>query len=365
MNKKRQITIVDIAEAAGVSIATVSNVLNRRNVPMTPETIRKVEQSAEQLGYRRNVMAASLSRKKSFELGMLVPVFGGYHGRFAEEMQRMAHGYGYHLSVFSAAGFDPEIEKRHLDVLLQRRVDGLICHGLAMSQEATRHLVGEGTPLVLFNAWGWPTDIAVGAVNLDFVVGCDEAVRHLYDQGCRTIVYLAKTSLFATDQQRRIGFRNGLAKLPEPVPHDIVDSDELESIDQVLEHVVKVWDRRAPIGILGFDDMLTVSFMSAVMRQGYRVPEDFRIAGINNDPVTTVCHPMLTSLDIPYTLQAEMTMRLMLEALGDTEALKHVPAEAGGKVRREGHEIQIPLTLIARRSTEAPNEEDVFPPGVR
>ncbi|MED4600455.1 LacI family DNA-binding transcriptional regulator [Paenibacillus validus] len=353
MSKKRQITIVDIAEAAGVSIATVSNVLNRRNVPMTPETIRKVEQTAEQLGYRRNVMAASLSRKKSYELGMLVPVFGGYHGQFAEEMQRMAHGYGYHLSVFSAAGFDPEIEKRHLDVLLQRRVDGLICHGLAMSQEATRHLVGEGTPLVLFNAWGWPNDIAVGAVNLDFVDGCDEAVRHLYEQGCRTIVYLAKTSLYATDLQRRAGFRNGLSKLPEPVPYDMIDSDEVETIDQALEQVERLWNREAPVGILGFDDVISLAFMSAVQRRGYRVPEDFRIAGINNDPVTTVCHPMLTSLDIPYALQAEMTMMLMLEALGDTRALKQSPADEARKLKRIGHEIQIPLRLIARRSSIA------------
>jgi LacI family transcriptional regulator len=65
MSNNRLVTIVDIAAAAGVSIATVSNVLNRRKVPMSEETIRKVEKAAQELGYRRNVMAASLSRRKS------------------------------------------------------------------------------------------------------------------------------------------------------------------------------------------------------------------------------------------------------------------------------------------------------------
>ncbi|SDE04590.1 transcriptional regulator, LacI family [Paenibacillus sp. UNCCL117] len=354
MSKKRQVTIVDLAEAAGVSIATVSNVLNRRKVPMSSETIRKVEQAAEELGYRRNVMAASLSRKKSYELGMLVPSFAGYHGRFAEEMQRTAHAYGYHLSVFSAAGFDPEIEKRHLDVLLQRRVDGLICHGLAMSQEATRQLVGVGTPLVLFNAWGWPTDIAVGAVNLDFVVGCDEVVRHLYERGCRTICYLGKSSLYATDRQRRIGVRNGVQELPEPVASESFDADSFASIEAVLEQVeaVKARSGPGPVGVIGFDDIVTLSFMSAALRQGYRVPGDFLIAGINNDPVTSICYPDMTSLALPTAMQAEFVMLLMLQALDDTAALSRFPEDYLSKAAREGHEIQIPLRLVQRRSTE-------------
>ncbi|MEK8132414.1 LacI family DNA-binding transcriptional regulator [Paenibacillus filicis] len=353
MSRKRQVTIVDLAEAAGVSIATVSNVLNRRNVPMSSETIRKVEQAAEQLGYRRNVMAASLSRKKSYELGMLVPSFAGHHGRFAEEMQRMAHTYGYHLSVFSAAGFDPEIEKRHLDVLLQRRVDGLICHGLAMSQEATRQLVGVGTPLVLFNAWGWPTDIAVGAVNLDFVVGCDEVVNHLYEQGCRTICYIGKSSLYATDCQRRIGVQNGLNRLSEPVASVSFDADSFASIEELLDQLEAFRAESGPglVGVIGFDDVLTLSFMSAVLRRGYRVPEEFLIAGINNDPVTAICHPLLTSLALPADLQAEFVMLLMLQALEDNAALSRFPQEYLSKAEREGHEIQIPLQLVPRRST--------------
>jgi LacI family transcriptional regulator len=129
---------VDVAKEAGVSIATVSNVLNRRNVPLTEETIRKVEQAVQRLGYRRNVMAANLSSRKSNELGLIVPNFVGYYGRFAEELEQKFHRYGYHLSVFSSNGMNPDLERRHIELLLQRRADGLVCHGLAMSVESTR-----------------------------------------------------------------------------------------------------------------------------------------------------------------------------------------------------------------------------------
>ena len=78
---------------AGVSIATVSNVINRRKVPMSPETIRKVEEAVVQLGYRRNVMATNLSRRRSYELGLIIPHFGGYYGRFAEKLEQKVHQF--------------------------------------------------------------------------------------------------------------------------------------------------------------------------------------------------------------------------------------------------------------------------------
>ncbi|MCZ8516821.1 LacI family DNA-binding transcriptional regulator [Paenibacillus filicis] len=353
MSRNRQVTIVDIAQAAGVSIATVSNVLNRRNVPMAEETIRKVEEAAERLGYRRNVMAASLSRRKSYELGLLVPGFGGYYGLFAESMQRIAHQFGYHLSVFSSGGFDPEIEKRHLEVLLQRRVDGLVCHGLAMSQETTRQLVGDGTPLVLFNGWGWPSDLAVAAVNLDFAQGSREAVKYLYERGCKKLFYLARSGSHAIDEQRRIGFNLGVSELPSEVEAEILEYSDGKQ-QAALERLEAVASDEAPIGILAFDDFVALTFMSHVQRSGYRVPEHFRIIGINNDPISSHTYPALTTIEIPYDLQARLAIRVMMRQLGEDEKLIRLPDERGDELMGGGaHEIRIPLKLIPRRSTEA------------
>ncbi|NOU92782.1 LacI family DNA-binding transcriptional regulator [Paenibacillus sp. LMG 31456] len=353
MNKKRTVTIVDIAEAAAVSIATVSNVLNRRNVPIAEETIRKVEKAAEALGYRRNAMAANLSRRKSNELGLIVPGFIGYYGRFAEEMERTAHQHGYHLSVYSAGGFDSEVEKRHLDALLQRRVDGLFCHGLAMSPDTTRKIVGEGTPLVLFNGWNWPQDIAVGAVNLDFSEGCVEAVRHLYDQGCRSLFYLSSGRAHAINEQRVIGFNKGLIELEASVISEIIELG-LHEVHSIVRMTQEISGGSKPIGILAFDDLVALRFMSAVVEQGYRVPLDYKIVGINNDSVSSDCYPQLTTLDIPYNQQAQLMIALMLRQLGEAIEPSDCDSKSGGVILPkldDEHEVKIPLTLIPRMST--------------
>ncbi|WP_248927778.1 LacI family DNA-binding transcriptional regulator [Paenibacillus hamazuiensis] len=346
---KRSVTIVDIAEAAGVSIATVSNVLNRRNVPMTEETIRKVEQTAKELGYRRNAIAANLSRKKSYELGLIVPSFGAYYGRFAEAMEQAAHANGYHMSVFSAGGMNPDMEKRHLEVLLSRRVDGLFCHGLAMSPESTRAIVGDGTPLVLFNGWGWPEDIALGAVNLDFSGGCTEAVRHLADQGCRSLFYLSRRRALAINEQRLTGFREGVSLYAEPsqIPAAVLEiTPSPDSLEQAAAQIKdKVAENAGPVGVLAFDDSLALAFMSKLLADGTRVPEHVKIVGINNDPFSAACYPAITTLDIDYDRQAELAVRMMLDHLEANRAEADSPLKTGDR------EIRIPMKLIPRMSS--------------
>ncbi|WP_240419338.1 LacI family DNA-binding transcriptional regulator [Paenibacillus periandrae] len=350
MSKNRQITIVDIADAAGVSIATVSNVLNRRKVPMSEGTIRKVEKIAEELGYRRNVMAANLSRRKSFELGLMIPNYDAYYGRFAEEMERTAHRFGYHMSVFSAGGFDPDMEKRHLEVLLQRRVDGLFCHGLAMTPDTTRQIVGDGTPLVLFNAWNWPQDIAIHAVNLNFADGCVQAVHHLVEQGCEALVYLSSVRSKATNEQRLKGFLQGLTELnTQSVASGIVDLKD-RPMSELVKQTQEISGGKGPIGILAFDDLAALRFMSAVQEQGYRVPEQYKIFGINNDPVSSACYPPISTLDIPYSQQAQYAITLMLRQLGEEpDTDEGVPALPDSIE----HELRIPMAMLPRLSTSS------------
>lgn len=349
MNDSRPVTIIEVAKEAGVSTATVSNVLNRRNVPLSEETIRKVEGAAARLGYRRNGMAASLSRRKSNELGLLLPGFSGYYGEFADHMERTAHANGYQLLTFSTS-LDPNIEKRQLEMLLERRVDGIVCHGLAMKPDSIRALIGEGTPIVLFNAWEVPEGLGIGAVNLDLFRACMEAVRHLYEQGCRSFAYLGSPTPTATDRQRRSGFFAGIDKLPEG-----------KVLAQAIETTAADWMKlpgqaaanrheAAPVGILGFDDRVAFTFMSEVLRQGFAVPGEFRIVGINNEFVARSCHPGLTSIDIPYEEQVETVLRWLLLRLGEEESgnagdRRFEPPPHGCR------EINIPLRLVVRQSS--------------
>ncbi|NOU70559.1 LacI family DNA-binding transcriptional regulator [Paenibacillus sp. LMG 31458] len=350
MKRSKQPTIVDVASEAGVSIATVSNVLNRRKVPMSPETIRKVEEAVVQLGYRRNVMATNLSRRRSYELGLIIPHFGGYYGRFAEKLEQKVHSFGYHLSVFSAAGMDPVIEKRHLEHLLQRRVDGLVSHGLAMSMQSTQQLVGEGTPLVIFNGWGWPSDIVKLAVNLDFAKASTEAVQHFLAGGCRSIIYAGRRKGMGANEQRIQGFMEGLGDKAKSTVHALLDAGEL-GIEGTLEEALRISGEQRPIGIYTFNDALALELLAVCHERGIRVPEDVQLIGMDNELFSKSSFPSITSFDMPVELQTRLVAAFLMRQIGEDldeentqlldEYLPHI----------HGHELFIDLEMIVRKST--------------
>lgn len=337
MSKPKQVTIVEVAAAAGVSIATVSNVLNRGGIRSSKETIRKVEFVAEQLGYRRNTNAAGLSRSKTYEIGLILPALTNYYGQLAEHLQIEAHHAGYHLSVFSSGGFDPDIERRNLEVLLQRRVDGLICHGLAMGFESTRSIVNSGTPLVLINGWNWPEDIALGAVNLGFAEACKQSTRLLIDRGCGALCYVGSKGSKVIDEQRRNGFHAGILQYGSDVIQEIVDTKDLD-IEAFLQSLVL--RHSMPIGIVAFDDHVALRLLSAANKLRIDIPNQLQLIGINNDFIAKNSYPGITSWDIPYSYQAQMAINKLLHKFGHK-------AET-----TEDREIEVPLILIERETTK-------------
>jgi LacI family transcriptional regulator len=352
MSKNRQPTIVDVAQMAGVSIATVSNVLNRRNVPLTSDTIQKVEQAVKRLGYRRNVMAANLSSRKSRELGLIIPSFSGYFGRFAEELEQQFHLFGYHLSVFSSNGSNPDLERRHIELLLQRRVDGLVCHGLAMSIESTRQIVGEGTPLVIFNGWGWPSDVASLAVNLNFAEASSEAVKHLAERGCRSVYYVADTHSVGANAQRELGFRAGVKRYAPDTIHEILDAGEI-GIEACIDRMLKLSGQLRPIGIYAFSDILALRLLSACQARGLRVPEEIKIIGMDNELYSQISYPAITSFDMPVKRQAYLIACWLLQQLGEELETEALALLAGSNQTEDGgRAMDLPLTLIRRRSSE-------------
>ncbi|UKS27551.1 LacI family transcriptional regulator [Paenibacillus sp. HWE-109] len=352
MNKSKQPTIIDVASEAGVSIATVSNVINRRKVPMAQETIRKVEAAIVRLGYRRNVMATNLSRRRSYELGLIIPHFGGYYGRFAESLEQKVHRFGYHLSVFSAAGMDAEIEQRHLEHLLQRRVDGLVSHGLAMSMQSTQQLVGVGTPLVIFNGWGWPGDIVQLAVNLDFAKASVEAVQYFLRSGCQSVIYVGKRNGMGANEQRIQGFLAGLGDSAETTVHALLDVGEL-GIAGTLDEALRLSGERRPIGIYTFNDALALEILALCHERGIRVPEDVQLIGMDNELYSRASYPAITSFDMPVDLQTSLVAAFLMKQISEpldeeSTALleEHLP-------RVQGHELLIDLDMIVRKSSMA------------
>lgn len=336
MSKPKQVTIVDVAEAAGVSIATVSNVLNRGGIRSSKETIRKVEMAADELGYRRNIMAAGLSRKKTFEIGLIVPGFKSIYGTLAEHLQIESHKAGYYLTVFSSGGLQPDIERRHLEILLQRRVDGLICHGLAMGIQSTKSIVNQGTPMVLINGWSWPKDLAIGSVNMGFVEACEQSCKMLIDRECTVLCYVGHKGSKIIDERRRLGFEAGLRKYGSDVSYYYADIQDVHYEQFLLELMQRHAGR---IGIIAYDDHIALKLLSAANKLLIPIPERLMLIGYNNDYIAENSYPGISSWDIPYNDQARLVLRKLIGRL------------EGKPEEGEEREMEIPLTFIERETT--------------
>jgi LacI family transcriptional regulator len=245
---------------------------------------------------------------------------------------------------------NPEIERRHLELLLQRRVDGLVCHGLAMSMESTQHIVGEGTPLVIFNGWGWPSEVVKLAVNLDFAQASSEAVRHFRENGCRSIIYAGRSKGLGANEQRIQGFTAGIQDYARDCVHAILDAGEL-GVEETLDEALRLSGEQKPLGIYTFNDALALEILAVCHARGIRVPEDVQLIGMDNELYSKASFPSITSFDMPVELQTSLVSTFLMKQIGEKLSEESAELLDVHLARTKGHELIIDLEMIVRQST--------------
>ncbi|MNI24744.1 Catabolite control protein A [compost metagenome] len=221
-----------------------------------------------------------------------------------------------------------------------------------MSADSARLILQDGTPLVLFNAWNWPQDLAVGAVNPRFAQACRDAVHHLYERSCRAIYYVGSTQTRATGEERNRGYREGIAELQGLVGEGEFMTDQI-SISEVVKLLAERHQDDGPIGIVAFDDSIAFQFLSRLQELGYRAPQHFKIVGCNNEYLAKECFPALTTIGVPYELQARLAFRMLLQHMDPSKGLEQEYIEHFSfPLPKEQRSIDIPLQLIERLSTQ-------------
>jgi LacI family transcriptional regulator len=325
----RRVTIKDVAAAAGVSIGTASKALNG-NGKLRAETRNRVAQAAERLGFAPNTLAQALLAGRTFTVGLIT---SDSFGRFSIPVMLGAEdalGTGQ-ISVFMCdTRDDPERERRYIEMLSARRVDGLIVTGRRIEpRPAVR--VGHGIPVVY--AMTQPDD-GGAAVLPDDDGGGRTAVEHLLSIGRRRIAHITGPERFLAARLRARGFGAAL------------DAAGIEPCGAVrygewTEH----WGREAagqlladrPDAIFCGSDQIARGVADTLRAVGRRIPEDVALVGFDNwGPMALGALPPLTSID------------MCLEEVGRVAA-GHLLAAIGGEQRRGVHEV--PGRLVVREST--------------
>ena len=302
-------TLKDIAKEAGVSIMTVSRVINGHYSKVSAENIRRIQKIIEQCGYVPNLSARSPSSKYSRIIAMVLPGHGRslenpYNSALAGNIIEYAQCRGYYVMVHFTDDYD-EMAKR----LRTWRVDGAIFLGTYDRNLQLLQQLGE-TPLVFVD--NYATAHPFNNVGIDDYKGGALAARHFLEMGHRTFAFVAPALKWSTVIRRRLaGFSDTLAQVGHTLaPEHIIDTDETP------DPAAAICSLAQPVtAVLATADMLAVRLIDTLRARGLRVPEDYSFIGFDDLPIGRYITPRLTTVWQDIDQKAALASRMLFERI--------------------------------------------------
>lgn len=296
-------TMNDVAKAAGVSVASVSRVINNSGY-VSPELRARILNAMEELKYYPNAIARSLATKKTKTLGLLISnVMNPFFTAVVRGIEDSAHARGYNL-ILCNTDENPQKERNYLGVLCSRQVDGLIITPCEKNSEYIAALVEAGTHVVLL-------DRSMSNTNADYV-GIDNeaaayvATEHLLSLGNSRIGLVAGAPMVSTGRDRVAGYRRALADQGVDSDDNLVkftDFKEESGYEKTLE-LLSLHD--PPTAIFATNNLLTLGALRAVSALGLSIPGDVALVGFDDIPWGQFVSPPLTTVVQPaYRLGKE------------------------------------------------------------
>jgi LacI family transcriptional regulator len=319
---KAPVTIKDIAARAGVSISTVSRVVNQ-SVRVDPATELRVHEAITALGYRPNLLARSFRRKVTQTIGLLVPDNSNpYFAEIARVIEDAGFAEGYSV-ILCNSDLSPEKQAAYIEVLLAKQVDGIIMISTGLIPgEDTGHdiewIQRAGVPCVVIDRdLG---DAPVDQLMVDNHEGGYLAGRYLIELGHRSFACVVGPNDLTPSAGRISGFRRALDEAGIALPPEAVVrgngryNDGARAVDELLRRKVKC------SAILAFNDQMAIGVIGALQRAGRSVPGDVSVIGFDNIPYGAAVYPALTTIAQPITEMGQTGLRLLLERIRQPHA---------------------------------------------
>lgn len=330
-------TIRDVAKQAGVSVATVSRVLNGSG-PVSDHARQRVEDAATSLQYVPHGAARSLSTRRTTNIGVILPdLYGEFFSQLIRALDTATRTAGYHLLLSSSHADDTEVEVALR--AMRARVDGVIIMSPDIAPEAVSRVIPAGSPAVLVNT-AFRDREEFDTLNVDNRGGAYAMVSHFASLGHERVGLIGGRATNHDAQERRDGYRAALHDLGlEHRSEWEIESDFTKSGGyEAARALVALADR--PTALFAANDSMAIGAMSAIQELGLNVPGDVAVGGFDDIPIARYVTPALTSIRVDLTRLGERAVELLLQTLG-----------ANGS-RPPSHEL-VPTTLVVRRSCGA------------
>lgn len=301
-------TIRDVSKLAGVSVATVSRVLNRSGY-VHEETERKVLKAIKELNYTPNFVARSLTNKKTGTIGLMVPdITNPFFPELARAVEDVMQQYGY-TTILGNSDENPQKEKQYIQLLKQKYIDGVILASTALTAEEVHTFK---VPVVVL-------DRVVLSDNIPMVTsknreGAREATRFLLKQGCRKIAHLRGPVQLRIADERCHGYLDVVEKLEWFHPGLIVASNY--DMRQAMQATLELLKKHPDIdGIFAGNDIIAIGAMRAVQMLGISIPEEMAIIGYDGITMGEIVYPELTTMAQPIYEMGALAARMLIKMI--------------------------------------------------
>jgi LacI family transcriptional regulator len=308
--------MADVARLAGVSVATVSHVLNGTRA-VRQRTREQVLDAVRLANYSPNTLARSLATARTTTIGLVLSAISNpYFGDLLRSIENTAAAAGYTL-LLADPKEEPDYELTVVRRLQQRRVDGLLWAPSGEPTAALRYLTQHRLPTVLVDRL---IDAGLDQVGSDNVEPVAELVGHFVDRGHRRIALVAGHQGLATTVERRDGYLLGLRRAGLAAePGLIVDGNsETEAARRAVHRLLEL--DHPPTAIIAANNSMTIGALAALREAGLAVPADMALAGFDDFPWADLFSPGLTVIAQPFVEMGRRAVELLLARMADPTA---------------------------------------------
>jgi len=289
------VSIRDVAERAGVSIATVSRTVNHI-ASVNPELAQRVWKAIEEVGYLPNTQARALVSGRSRMLGLIVSeITNPFFPELVQEFENLAVAQGYEVLIGST-NYDPARTESLMRRLLQRNVDGVAVMTFGVEEELVKKLVEREFPLVFVDAG--PDLPNIHILRVDYAEGIRQGVQHLAALGHRRIAFISGPLSQRSPTTRRDAFLAAMSELGLKVPleHLVEGNHTMEGGISAMERLIALPE--LPTAVMCSNDMTAIGALHALYRTTHRVPEDISVVGFDDIHLTQFMLPPLTTVQM-------------------------------------------------------------------
>lgn len=336
---QKEVTIYDIAERLKISATTVSRGL-QDHPKISEKTKKKILAVAAEMGYRSNPFASSLRTKRGNIIGVIVPRLNSYFmSEVIAGIEKVVNEANYNLFI-SQSLETMQKEISNAKAMFNNRVEGLLV-SLAYTTDNIDHFepfITKNIPVIFFDRVQEHTKCP--SIFIDNYKAAYQLTTHLIEQGCKRILHIGGNQLRNVYAERCNGYKKALEDHKLPFDDELLIINDLstqagqDAGEIILNMKVK------PDAVFAANDVCAVSCMQFLMDAGIRVPQDMAFAGFNNDPMSRVIKPNLTTIDYRGFEMGELAAKLLIGHLTDNADLKQT------------HSLILRSELIVRESSK-------------